>query len=189
MSTDTQKLPELYRRFYKPLRKWLERRCHFNGVDPDDVAQEVFVRLMKYPAAQAHAGRYDGYIFRIAANVAANYRQLACNTHPHGHLDTMILDGLGDHDGFNDVEGATRMDPGDALIDLATPEEIATSESVGRRVRAVVSRMPVRMQQCLLMFVEHDLSHKDIAARLGITRGMVNHDLVDAYEKLRRVLP
>lgn len=178
---------ELYRRFYKPIRKWLERRCDFNGIDSDDVAQEVFVRLLRYPNANAN-GQWSTYLFRIAANVAENYRRLSVNAMPHASVDLLILDGLDERDGFDTIQSIP-MDPGNALFNFSTPETIAINECAGRQVRAMVSTLPSRVQLSFILFVVYEQTYKEIATQLDITTRMVQRDIEHAYNKLRQVLP
>lgn len=176
-------LAALYRRFHKPLRKWLERRCHFNGVDPDDVAQDVFARLLAYPHTQQHAERAK-YIFRIAANVATEYDERVINRNPHLSIDSLMRD---------DEKGprlALEIDDADVLLinDAHTPEAIAINESIGAFVRATVASMPERMRAVFLMRIYGELPYQEVARRLGITCSQVVHDLEDARELLREKL-
>jgi RNA polymerase sigma-70 factor (ECF subfamily) len=64
-------LAELSVRYRVPLRRFFERRLR-NNADPEDLVQEVFVRLVRHSNLNsiAHIG---GYVFQIAANVLRDY--------------------------------------------------------------------------------------------------------------------
>lgn len=187
-------LTALYIRFHKPLRKWLERRCQFSGVDPDDVAQEVFVRLLRYPHQQGKEDGRGGYIFHIASNVASEYGERSVNQRPHAPVHSFIEDERDEHAG--DCSGHTSNwvpsfgDVGESLYasEAGEPEVVMQSASVGAFVRASVATMPARVQQCLMMFVMHELPYKEIARRLDISERMVMRDMQHAYEILREKL-
>lgn len=180
-------LAELYRRFHKPLRKWLERRCHFSGVDPDDVAHDVFMRLLKYPHTQKDANKAV-YIFRIASNVASEYRERCVNKLWHASIDLLLLDGLNEHDGDEGSITSSPMDPDDALVTDQTPEIIIINDSLSAFVRATVAKMPERMRRVFFMAIYHDIPYAEIAKRLDLTYNQVFHDLEDARTLLRKRL-
>ncbi len=51
--------------FVEPLRAFLRRRVPA-GVDPEDVAQEVFLRLARHRATMADVRDLDAWVFRVA---------------------------------------------------------------------------------------------------------------------------
>jgi len=57
--------------FAAPLRAFITRRMP-NGMDPDDIVQEVFVRIHERLPALRDTERLDAWIFQIARNVLAD---------------------------------------------------------------------------------------------------------------------
>jgi RNA polymerase sigma factor (sigma-70 family) len=87
-------LQELASRYGGPLRRFFERRM-IHRPDPDDLVQEVFVRLIR----QGNIGaieHLDGYVFQVAANVLKDHaRRWAVRTEEvhHSPLDEDTLEG------------------------------------------------------------------------------------------------
>src|ERR1700751_5649892 len=65
-------LSEWFRRWRSPLRKFRAGRGPERVADLDDVAQEVFLRLLRYESAEV-VQHPQAYIFKMAANVAAEW--------------------------------------------------------------------------------------------------------------------
>lgn len=57
----------LWAEFARPLRAFLARRVP-HGVDPDDVLQEVFVRVLRHLPTVRAVDRVDAWLFQIARN-------------------------------------------------------------------------------------------------------------------------
>ena len=66
------RLVEWFRRWRTPLRRFLASRNAVRPADFDDVAQEVFLRLLRYDAAQI-VEHPQAYLFKMASNVAAEW--------------------------------------------------------------------------------------------------------------------
>jgi len=64
-------LEQLAARYRLPLRRFFERRLR-HSPDPDDLVQEVFVRLVRQGNMNA-VQHLDGYVFQIAANVLRDH--------------------------------------------------------------------------------------------------------------------
>jgi RNA polymerase sigma-70 factor (ECF subfamily) len=103
------------------------------------------------------------YLFRIAANVANEWRERARNSRPH---DDVWL---------NDLQ----IEAGEE------PENAVALTLVHEQVRAAVQQLPQRQREVLLLHVLDDLTYVQIAGRLGLTRRMVKRDLAIAYSRLR----
>src|SRR5712675_185782 len=75
-------LSEWFRRWRTPLRKFLAGRGAVRVADLDDVAQEVFLRLLRYQSAEV-VRHPQAYIFKMAANVAAEWAIRSRHRLPH----------------------------------------------------------------------------------------------------------
>jgi len=71
-----------FKRWRKPIRQWLSHRSSVPTADLDDLAQEVFLRLLRYSDDVA-IDNPQGYLFRIAANVANEWQERARHRRPH----------------------------------------------------------------------------------------------------------
>lgn len=149
----------------KPVRHWLSRRASVPAAELDDLAQEVFLRLLRY-SEQTAVENPLGYLLRIAGNVASEWRERARVSKPHQQswLDDLLIE--------PDEE----------------PENWACQAGTNQRVQAAVDQLPRRQREVLLLRVNEGLTYKQIAARLGLTQRSVLRDLSRAYSQLRMQL-
>ena len=76
------RLIEWFGKWRKPIRNWLRNRASVPPGDIDDLAQEVFLRLLRY-SDDITVDNPQGYLFRIAANVANEWRERSRVRKPH----------------------------------------------------------------------------------------------------------
>jgi len=151
-----------FERWRKPMQRWIASHSLVPSGDLDDLAQEAFLRLLRY--SDDVAVEYpQTYLFRIAANVASEWRERARNSRPH---DSTWLEDL-------------HIEVGDE------PENAIARTLVQEHVRAAVHRLPPRQRAVLLLHVDDDLTNMQIADQLGLTRRIVKRDLALAYSHLR----
>jgi RNA polymerase sigma-70 factor (ECF subfamily) len=154
---------QLFERFRKPVRHYLSRVSNVPSGDIDDLAQEVFIRLLRYESKRLVTNP-AGYLFTVAAHVASEWRQLARIRNPH---DDSWLEEL-------------------VLEKAEQPEEILESEDRDRYVQSKLDELPPRQRAVLLMHVRGGLTYKRIAEELGLTYRIVLRDLTRAYSAMRR---
>jgi RNA polymerase sigma-70 factor (ECF subfamily) len=151
-----------FERWRMPMRRWLASHSSVPAADLDDLAQEAFLRLLRY-SDDVLVEHPQTYLFRIAANVANEWRERARNSRPH---DDVWLENL-------------QIETGEE------PENAIGRTLVHEHVRAAVQQLPQRQREVLLLHVAEDLTYVQIAERLGLTRRMVKRDLALAYSRLR----
>jgi RNA polymerase sigma factor (sigma-70 family) len=151
-----------FRRWGRPLRRWFAARSNLPDADIDDLAQEVFLRLLRY-TDDVLIDNPQGYLFRIAANVTNEWHERARHKQPH---DAAWLQEL-------EVTSAEQ------------PETDAARTIVQDYVRAAVARLPPRQREALLLHVADGLTYSQIAERLELTERVVLRDLSRAYSQLR----
>lgn len=136
-----------------------------SGADVDDLAQEVFQRLLRYGDDIA-AENPQGYLFRIAANVADEWRERSRMRQPNdrGWLDQLQIDSSGQSD------------------------KAAFQNGASNHLQGAVNQLPKRQREVLLLHVNEGLTYKQIADRLGITYRLALRDLTRAYGALRMQL-
>jgi len=150
---------QLFRRWRSPLRKlWF-----LTESDLDDVAQEVFLRLLRYNNADL-IEHPQAYLLRMAANVLGEWTLRSQHRHPH---DARWLEDL------------------QAESD---PECEAARESAHGQLREALATLPQRQQEVLRMHFGEGLTRAQISERLETSERTVKRDLINAYGKLRIVL-
>lgn len=166
IETDSRRrLVVWFKRWRKPIRQWLSHRSAVPTADLDDLAQEVFLRLLRYSDDVA-IDNPQGYLFRIAANVANEWQERARHRKPHDDswLDDLQID-------FSDE-----------------PENTIAREVANKHMRDAVNRLPRRQREVLLLHVNDGLTYKQIAERQGLTYRVILRDLTRAYSQLRAQL-
>lgn len=151
-----------FEQWKKPLRSWMRNRGSVPLGDVEDLVQDVFKRVMRYSDDIA-VDNPQGYLFRIAANVANEWRERARVRCPHEDtwLESLEI----------------------SLEDQ--PENIHEREQFVKTVQAACDRLPPRQRMILLLHVNDGLTYKDIAARHRLTYRIVLRDLTRAYAQLR----
>lgn len=154
---------EWFAQWRKPIRSWLRNRAPFSPGDIDDMTQEVFVKLLRYSEDTA-VDNPQGYLFRIAANVANEWseRSRVRYMHDADWLEELIAE--------DDVE--SEIDRGQFRAE----------------VMAAANKLPHRQRQVLMLHIAEDLKYWQVAERLRITERMVLRDLTRAYAILRMAL-
>lgn len=157
------RLVEWFRRWRTPLRRFLASRSAVRPADFDDVAQEVFLRLLRYDAARI-VEHPQAYLFKMAANVAAEWSIRSSNrlTHePHWLA---------------------------ALIAEDRPDETLDCEAAQLEVKRALDTLSPRERTILKLYFEEGLSQSEIATKLGVSFRIVRRDFEKSYGKLRREL-
>jgi RNA polymerase sigma factor (sigma-70 family) len=159
------RLIEWFAKWRKPIRSWFRNRASVPPGEIDDLAQDVFLRLLRYSDDIA-VENPAGYLFRIASNVANEWRERSRVKKPH---DDQGLDEL-----LDDTEHE--------------PESVVEHEQFYAYVHARVDALKPRQRDYLILHVEHGLTYKQIAALRGSTYRIVLRELTGAYSKLRMQL-
>lgn len=146
-----------------PLRRFLRGRAAVPSADIEDVAQEVFLRLLRYDRADL-VEHPQAYLYKMASNVAAEWAIRSRNKNPH---DSRWLSGL-----------ATAEDPQRHLARDAAESEVR---------RAIVALGPKQCEM-LKLYVFGGLGHAQIAQQLGVTKRSVKRILIKSYARLRQDL-
>jgi RNA polymerase sigma factor (sigma-70 family) len=82
-----------FKLFGKNVRKYLSTRRYVPAHEADDLAQEVFLRTLRY-SKQTDVENPLGYLLRIASNVASEWRERKRVTQPHESewLEELLID-------------------------------------------------------------------------------------------------
>jgi RNA polymerase sigma-70 factor (ECF subfamily) len=133
------------------------------AADLDDVAQEVFLRLLRYERAEL-IEHPQAYLYKMAANVAAEWSIRVRHARPHEAkwLEDLIAE--------------------EKAGDLASEHELQDELE-----RALMALTPRQREVLQLQFYE-SLSRTQIAQRTGLTERTVKRILMKSYAELRRQL-
>lgn len=145
------------------MRRWFSLCTSSPEASIDDLAHEVFLRLLRYDD-DALIDDPQGFLFRIAANVTDEWRE---RLSPGQAQERAWLKEL-----------QPAYEP--------TPERVR--REVHEFIRAAVARLAPRQREMLLMHVVDGLTYEQIARQLGFSRRLVLRELSGAYGQLRMQL-
>ncbi|MBU0616118.1 MAG: sigma-70 family RNA polymerase sigma factor [Planctomycetes bacterium] len=137
----------------------------------EDLLQETFLRVVRAIPEYRHGGKFEAWLFRIAANLARDCARRAAR---RGHPFT--LDGSG-------REGELRLPE---LADAAQPDpggELLRKET-GQRLAELLHELPEMDREIVLLRHFSELSFREIAELLDIPLGTA---LARAHRALKRL--
>jgi RNA polymerase sigma-70 factor (ECF subfamily) len=144
------------------MRRWLSSRSSIQPADLDDVAQEVFLRLIRY-SDETLVEYPQSYLFRIATNVVNEWHERSRNKLPH------------DDAGLEALQEEPHREP----------ENSTERTLVSSQVQMAVDRLPPRQRAVLLLHINDELTYKQIAVKLKVSPRIVRRDIANAYTQLR----
>jgi RNA polymerase sigma-70 factor (ECF subfamily) len=159
-----EKVEEWFKKWRVPMFRYVRSKYPISQSDLDDIAQEVFLRLLKYKDSDV-VEHPQSYLFRIAENIVRERAERLRNKMPHDEdwLRELIWEG-----------------------DCPEGELVKWSEI--QRIRDAVSRLPERWRAILMLHINQDLDRKAIAKKLNLSMRIVRRDLGKAYIQLREDL-
>lgn len=155
----SQRIAEWARNWNAGLTRYLRRRLP-GRIDPQDLAQEVYVRLLRVEKLE-QIKEPQAYLYRVASNVAAEWRMRAVHSKPHSDAEL------------------------DTLMAAATPESLLDDAQFSAQLDSALQKMTPMVRAVIYLKLREDLSHGEIAGHLGITTRMVRRMLTTGYAQLR----
>ncbi len=149
-----------FREWQGPIRRYLLLRRAVSPADIDDVAQEVFLRMLRYDRQELVA-HPQAYLFKMAANVAAEWSIRAARRQPH--TSAWLTD----------------------LAAESSPESDVQRDSEEAALRRALEALPPRAKEVMLLHFSEGLTYEAIAERLNVTRRVVKREVIRAYAMLR----
>ncbi len=144
-----------------------------NPGDVPDVAQEAFIKA--YRALPTFRGESAFYtrLYRIAVNTAKNY-----------------LTSQGRRPPSSDVEAdeAEYYGGGEALQEVATPENLALTDEIKRTVFAAIEALPEDLRTAITLREMEGLSYEEIAEIMDCPVGTVRSRIFRAREAIDKKL-
>jgi RNA polymerase sigma factor (sigma-70 family) len=157
------RISDWFHQWRSPLRRFLLGKARVRAADVDDVAQEVFLRLMRYGTAEL-VEHPRAYLYKVASNVAAEWSIRARNQRPHD--SRWLCD----------------------LIDGDQPESPLLRGQIQQEIERGLATLAPRQREVLELYFIENLTHAQIAARRGESLRGVRRQFIKSYEQLRTVL-
>lgn len=160
----------LFNRFRTPLLAFFRRQLQRD--DPEDLAQEVFVRLASHPDL-GNIAHMDAYVFQVATNLVRDRRRSA-----RAHSDDL-------HQSLD--QASTEAHVPSALVEDIDPERVLQGKHTTAAVKEALAAMPQRTRDIFLLYRIEKMRQRDIAALLGISVSSVEKHVVKAITILTKV--
>lgn len=157
-----------FEQFRSGLYRFLLRRLRGTG-NAEDLAQEVYLRLLR-SVDPGQVKCPQAYVYRVAFNVLYEFK-LRQRGDPIA-FDSQMID-----------QAAEKLADDDAL-----PDEVYADEAKGRRLEQVIAQLPPMQRAALRLATQHDLSHAQIADKLGISVSTMRNHLYKAIDSCRQRL-
>ena len=164
---DLEGFKGLEARYRLPLRRFFEKKLR-NSPDPDDLVQEVFLRLVRQGNTD-NIQFLDGYVFQVAANVLRDYARrwaVRAGEADHAQLDEAELEG-----GFS-------------------PERVLLGKEALETLIAALQELPEKTAVIFSLYHFDSVPQVEIARRLGMSLSTVEKHMsrANAYllERLGR---
>jgi RNA polymerase sigma-70 factor (ECF subfamily) len=158
------RLTDWFRDWRVPLRRFLLRRRKDLAADADDIAQEVFLRLLRYDRSDL-VEHPQAYLFKVALNVSAEWATRSSRRRQHSAAWI------------------------DKLVDPSTPDSELDRQLSDHAITAALAALPPRPREVLRLHFAEGLTYDGIATRLQVSRRIVKRDVITAYGMLRESLP
>lgn len=143
-------IQEIIRSHHGALIKFLRRRLSIAD-DAEDVAQETYIRMMRYEGSN-ELNSPSAMLFRIAVNVANDHGRAAVARHRQRHTD---------------------VDAVELTSDLPSAErEVLASQTLDLLLETI-EQLPPKCKQVFLLSRASDMTYPEIAAHCGISVKMV----------------
>ncbi len=154
------RLSDWFRQWRTPLRKFLVARGAVRTADLDDVAQEVFMRLLRYDRAEL-VEHPQAYLFKMASNVAAEWAIRARHRYPHEPKWLAEL-------------------PAEEQ-----PEALVARDAAQTEIERAINTLSPAQRDILKLHFAEELGYAQIAERTGLSPRAVKRSLAKSYAKLR----
>jgi RNA polymerase sigma-70 factor (ECF subfamily) len=158
----TPRLAEWVERWNAPLTRFLGRRLPAH-VDAEDLAQEVYVRLLRVGNLE-NIAEPRAYLYHVARNIAAEWRTRHSRQQAHSAEEL------------------------DDLIELTTPETRTEQDLEAQQLDQALRCLPPMVRAVAYLKLRGGQTHEEIARHLAISPRMVRKHLTVAYAALRRLL-
>ena len=164
---DTAAFEELVRLTYRDVYN-LAVRLTGNEADASDVVQDTYVRAFRGLRRFRGDASFSTWLYRIAANCASSFMSRRSRQRC---------------DALPEADEVIATDPDQ------DPTLQAEASSLRQTIERALEQLPQRLRAVVVLKHLEDLSHREIAERLGISESATKVRLHRARTSLRRLLP
>ncbi|MEB5775310.1 MULTISPECIES: RNA polymerase sigma factor RpoE [Aeromonas] len=144
-----------------------------NPGDVPDVAQEAFIKAYRaLPTFRGESAFYT-WLYRIAVNTAKNYLTSQGRRPPSSDVE---------------VDEAEYYGGGEALQEVATPENLALTDEIKRTVFTAIEALPEDLRTAITLREMEGLSYEEIAEIMDCPVGTVRSRIFRAREAIDKKL-
>lgn len=159
----------IFKSYYIPVKSFVRKLVKVED-DAADIAQDVFSQLWVKPEVWRDNPDIDRYIFKMAKYQALNH--LRDNAR---HVDQGLVDA--------DLSMVEKVSAGNSTVDPIIHEE------TDLLLRMALDNMPPQRKKIFTMSRFDGLSHKEIAAKLGLSVRTIESHIYAALSALKSVFP
>lgn len=159
----------IFKSYYIPVRTFIKKLVKTDD-DAEDIAQDVFTQLWVKPEVWQANPDIDRYIFKMAKYQALNHLRNNARHTEQGLVDA-------------DISMVEKVSAGNSTIDPIIHEE---SDLL---LKMALDRMPPKRREIFTMSRFEELSHKEIAAKLGLSVRTIESHIYAALASLKAVFP
>lgn len=164
---DTEAFDELVRQTYGDVFR-LAVRLTGNEADASDVVQDTYVRAFRGLRRFRGDAQFSTWLYRIASNCASTFTARRSRQ----RCDTLA-----------EAEEVAETDPD------RDPTLRAEASTLRQTIERALEDLPQRLRAVVVLRHLEDLSHREIAERLGISESATKVRLHRARNTLRRLVP
>lgn len=150
--------------YKRELHRYLLRRL-WRPQDLDDVAQEVYLRLLRIDDAE-YMRTPLAYLYRVAANVLSDWNEVEQH---HEHV----------------VANSEELERWAETAEAAWPDDPNEREDMTRQIDRALSDLPPLQAAILIMFEAQGMSYQEVAKELRISVHTVEKYLTKARAQIR----
>jgi RNA polymerase sigma-19 factor, ECF subfamily len=154
-----------FQKYAPALHRFLLRRIR-RPQEVDDMAQEVFARLLRVENAE-FVRKPASYLFGIAANVVREFRIRAEHDQERVTFDSQMIEHLAEH-------------PYEAQTD-----DMADRLSLQRQLERGLGQLPRTHRTVLLMVTRDGMTHEEAAKAAGLSVHTVEKYVTEARSRLK----
>jgi len=139
----------------------------------EDVVQESFIKAYRSLDRFRGESAFYTWLYRIAVNTAKNY---------------LVAKGRRPPDADIDAGDAEQMSGAEIMREVGTPEDVALSKEMSRRVLEVVEELPADLRTALTLREIEGLTYEEIAKVMDCPIGTVRSRIFRAREAVNNAL-
>lgn len=157
---DLQQASVLFDRYHKRIFNFLANMCRDRAL-AEDLAQNVFLRMIRYRTSYREGAKFQSWIFQIARNVFADHYQ----THKNRFSD------------FVDVEKVSES--------LRDGDEVAEQDERERKLHRSLQMLNDEQRELLLLTRFQQMKYEEVAVMMDTTVANIKVKVHRAIQKLR----